>query len=210
MELHAPLKFRREYPVIVTQLFGKNPHIYKPMGLAGHNGIDFVSGMDMNAYGVSLVASHDGLVTRVVAEEPMSTKGNGVYTQWEEDGKLYMAVYWHMSEVLVKAGDIVKCGQVIGKMGNSGYVFPAPGIKNPFAGTHLHYGLYVSEKVNGVWQRIQNEYGGAIDPLPLFSPRTHALNFNEYRECEGLERMKMILIPFRWATEKIRKAVYGF
>ena len=205
--LHSPLRYRKGMPVFITQKFGVNPNAYAHLGIDGHNGIDFVAGVNMDAYGIGIVATHDATVIRVVANEPMSTKGNGVYTQFEEGGKLFMEVYWHLAEACVTAGQKVKRGQLLGRMGNSGTVRPVPTMANPFLGTHLHYGLYVSEMVNDNWQRISNNFDGAVDPMPYFSAHTISKNFNEYLEYNSLERMKVVLYPFIWAIDKIKQGL---
>lgn len=67
--------------------------------------------------------------------------------------------YGHQNSILVKVGDTVKAGTLIGYMGNTGNV-----ICGPYSdGTHLHYGYRPSgyDKNNG--------YGGFIDPMPLFA-----------------------------------------
>ena len=59
-------------------------------------------------------------------------------------------MYFHLSDVLVKEGDLVKAGQVIGKVGATGRA----------TGPHLHWGM----KVNGA--RV-NPY--TLLELPFFS-----------------------------------------
>jgi len=48
-------------------------------------------------------------------------------------------VYGHLSEILCKVGDVIKAGDVIGKMGNSGFVVSSQNSGgfwkyNPYAG----------------------------------------------------------------------------
>jgi murein DD-endopeptidase MepM/ murein hydrolase activator NlpD len=56
-------------------------------------------------------------------------------------------IYAHSRRVLVKAGDQVKAGQVIGQVGNTGYSY----------GTHLHVEVHVS--------------GKPVDPIPYLRER---------------------------------------
>ena len=65
-----------------------------------------------------------------------------------------------MTHIAVSEGTVVKKGQKLGGMGNTGYVVPAPTKKNPFAGTHLHFEVWKGGKP---WQG-----GTAIDPLKLY------------------------------------------
>ena len=53
------------------------------------------------------------------------------------------AVYAHSHRLLVKTGDVVKAGQVVGTVGNTGYSY----------GTHLHLEIHVD--------------GKPVDPIPL-------------------------------------------
>lgn len=59
---------------------------------------------------------------------------------------IYSVLYGHLSEVYVKKGDKLVYGNKIGKMGNTGYVIPAPTKENPTAGTHLHLSVVEGKK----------------------------------------------------------------
>jgi len=209
MKFTSPLKYRKNQKTTITQPFGANPKYYSKYKIPGHNGIDFVNGHQRNCYGIGITATHAGRVTKVIAEEPMSTKGNGVYIQVLKDKKRYKSVYWHLSEVLVRVGDYVKQGQLVGRMGNSGIVRPAPNISKPYQGTHLHYGLYVWEIRDNNWFKVNEDYKGAVDPMPYFSDNTIARNFQEKLERPNLGRLSIILAPIIWAIgilkEELRK-----
>ena len=214
MELHSPLKYTKRgnktYWVSVNQVFGENPDVYKKWGISGHNGIDFGLGcksyeVSSVSYGASIVAVHDGTVVRTVWDEPMSTKGNGVYVEYRESDTIYWFCYWHLSEIKVKVGDKVKTGQVVGNMGNSGNCMPMPSELYPYNGTHLHFGLYKWTVVDGKWIPDNTDFGGAIDPMPLFSAETILFKFNEYYEANSLGRMAIVLYPLIWLIEKIRE-----
>ena len=58
-----------------------------------------------------------------------------------------MSLYSHLSEILVKAGEVVGKGQLIGKTGSTGLAF----------GNHLHFGMLVG--------------GVEVTPLEWIDPR---------------------------------------
>ncbi|CAI4032720.1 M23 family metallopeptidase [Nitrospira tepida] len=94
--------------------------------------------------GTEVVATNDGIV-RLTVDHVFS--GLGIYL---DHGLGLYSMYFHLSEVLVKDGDPVKAGQVIGKVGASGRA----------TGPHLHWGA----RVNGAWI---NPY--ALVGLPLLN-----------------------------------------
>ena len=94
--------------------------------------------------GAEVVATNDGIV-RLTVDHLFS--GLGIYV---DHGLGLYSMYFHLSEVLVKDGDPVKAGQVIGKVGASGRA----------TGPHLHWGA----RLNGAWI---NPY--ALVGLPLLN-----------------------------------------
>lgn len=89
-----------------------------------HNGEDIGAPM-----GTNVAASNDGVV-RLTVDHVFS--GRGVFI---DHGLGFYTMYFHLSEVLVKDGDLVKVGQIIGKVGATGRA----------TGPHLHWGV----KLNG-------------------------------------------------------------
>ena len=87
-----------------------------------HEGID-ISG---TGYESPIYASSDGVVAIATYKYP-----NGNYIIINHNNGYY-TIYAHLSQLLVKTGDIVTIGQQIGKMGSSGYA----------TGTHLHFGVW--------------------------------------------------------------------
>ncbi|MDR4473391.1 MAG: M23 family metallopeptidase [Nitrospira sp.] len=75
------------------------------------------------------MASNDGVV-RLVVDHIFS--GRGIFV---DSWSWPVPMYFHLSEVLVKEGDLIRAGQVIGKVGATGRA----------TGPHLHWGM----KVNG-------------------------------------------------------------
>jgi len=91
-----------------------------------HRGIDIASRM-----GDDILAPANGVVVKKSVEPGMGNvvkidHGNGIIT-----------AYGHLSKIIVKNGQRVKRGDVIGQLGNSGHS----------TGPHLHYGICV----NGVY-----------------------------------------------------------
>lgn len=84
-----------------------------------HRGVDFKTRI-----GNPVLATADGEVTQVQHEE----SGFGLMIRLSH-GEVYQTAYTHLSKILVKKGDKVKRGQVIGASGNSGWS----------TGPHLHY-----------------------------------------------------------------------
>ena len=86
---------------------------------APHNGIDIAAPL-----GTDVAASSDGVV-RLAVDHLLS--GKGVYL---DHGFGLYTMYFHLSEVLVRDGDSVKAGQIIGRVGATGRA----------SGPHLHWG----------------------------------------------------------------------
>jgi len=88
-----------------------------------HSGIDFTPG-----YGTQVHAIADG----VVVSRPMSGWGSYVVVQHEVDGQTVYSGYAHMiSGSTVPVGTVVKRGDVIGRVGNTG----------ESTGAHLHFSI---------------------------------------------------------------------
>ncbi|MBA2485387.1 MAG: M23 family metallopeptidase [Nitrospira sp.] len=107
-----------------------------------HNGEDIGAPL-----GTDVMASNNGVV-RLTVDHIFS--GRGIYV---DHGLGVYSMYFHLSEVLVKEGDLIKAGQVIGKVGATGRA----------TGPHLHWGM----KVNGA--RV-NPYAMLDLPFPHNPP----------------------------------------
>ncbi|GAA2880425.1 hypothetical protein Acy02nite_20090 [Actinoplanes cyaneus] len=89
------------------------------------------AGIDLAApEGTPYMAVHGGTVT---AAGYNGGYGNSI-TIRQDDGT--EVIYAHSRRLLVKKGDTIKAGQVIGEVGNTGYSY----------GTHLHLEIHVSGK----------------------------------------------------------------
>jgi murein DD-endopeptidase MepM/ murein hydrolase activator NlpD len=89
-----------------------------------HNGEDIGAPL-----GTEVAATNDGIV-RITVDHIFS--GRGIYV---DHGLGFYSMYFHLSDVLVKDGDLVRAGQIIGKVGATGRA----------TGPHLHWGV----KLNG-------------------------------------------------------------
>jgi murein DD-endopeptidase MepM/ murein hydrolase activator NlpD len=116
----------------ISSLFGVKRYI---------NGrfVGFHKGLDIAApYGTPVRASLSG---KVVLARKLILTGNTVII---DHGQGLMTLYAHLSKILVKKGQFVKQGQVIGKVGSTGRS----------TGPHLHFGVYLRDI--------------AVDPLQFF------------------------------------------
>lgn len=94
-------------------------------GYTNHNGMDFANA---KIYGKKIVAAADGKVMTVKLLD--YSYGHHV---WINHGDEVATLYAHMSRVVVKEGQLVKQGQVIGYVGSTGNS----------TGPHLHFGLLI-------------------------------------------------------------------
>lgn len=141
----------------LSQSFGVNAAIYQARGLFAHDGLDIDFPNILNqGYGQPILAAHQGYISQLIQDNPEHTRGNGLCVMAND--QTYMTLYWHLSKFNVGIGQVVNVGDVIGFAGNTGFVMPAPSPSNPYAGTHLHFGL----KIFG----IVNQYNSYIDPIP--------------------------------------------
>lgn len=175
MKIYPPIKnFKAElYPKgSVTQWFGENPALYKQrMGLDGHNGIDIVA-----PWGTPLFAVEGG----IVAETKDTPEGYGKHLRILSEDSNSEWTYGHNSENLVKVGDIVRAGDHIANMGNTGFVVSGatPFWKyNPYAGTHLHLGRREIKFTSRGWRYHPNT--PAIEVLYYNNGFKGAIDFRE-------------------------------
>jgi murein DD-endopeptidase MepM/ murein hydrolase activator NlpD len=179
------MKFQLWYPVKplnFNQKFGNIDPVYTNMGLAGHNGIDF-----MALHGQPVYASHDG----TCYPEIDGTGGNGVVIRTDEtfdyNGEQvhWKTIYWHLmkADAVVKTGQKVKAGDLIGYADNTG----------TSTGDHLHFGLKPQAWNEESWSWYNpaqnNGYLGAIDPMPYFNgyfAQDKNLVISSYQKLLGL------------------------
>ena len=126
------LPLARPVPGEVSSAFGLQRFI-NDQPRSPHKGVDFRGGM-----GVPVKVCADGIVD-LVGDHYFS--GRSVYV---DHGQGVMSMYFHLSEIDVREGQVVRKGEILGKMGKSGRA----------TGPHLHFGLYLLEE--------------PVDPMPLF------------------------------------------
>jgi murein DD-endopeptidase MepM/ murein hydrolase activator NlpD len=105
----------------ISGLFGAQ-RVYNGSPGSYHSGLDVAM-----PTGTSYVAPADGVVT-LAAKEPFTLEG---YLLIIDHGMGLTSAFLHSSELLVGQGDVVKQGQVIGKIGATGRA----------SGPHLHWGM---------------------------------------------------------------------
>ena len=118
----------------ISSRFGPRPQPV-PGASTNHKGVDLAA-----PYGANILASAAGVVT---TSKYSASAGNYVVIA---HGNGISTVYMHASSLLVSVGQTVSQGQVIAKVGSTGYS----------SGNHLHFGV------------IKN--GTYVDPLGYVSP----------------------------------------
>ena len=122
-----------------------------------HNALDIAG----TGYGSDIYAANNGVVERIGTGctpgylKCNNTQGNYVLINHNIGG--YYTIYMHLKDIFVTEGQTVARGQRIGTMGNTGNVYPVPNSYNPYAGTHLHFGVYIG-----------TPYGRTINPFNLY------------------------------------------
>ena len=96
--------------------------VYKVMKL--HKGIDIAASKNTN-----ILASADGTVTYVGNDSDGYGKYFIIYHGTDKDGVKISTLYAHCNKILVKKGDSVKRGDIVGLVGKTGCA----------TGYHIHY-----------------------------------------------------------------------
>ncbi|MBX3307355.1 MAG: M23 family metallopeptidase [Nitrospira sp.] len=106
-----------------------------------HNGEDISAPL-----GTPVAATNDGVV-RLTVDHFFSGKG-----LFLDHGLGFYSMYFHLSEVLVKDGDVVKAGQIVGKVGATGRA----------TGPHLHWGVKLNGARVNPYSLLDLPFKGAI------------------------------------------------
>lgn len=116
--------------VVVTQYYGATKFAERAYRTKFHTGVDFNASIGTPVYAVD-----DGTISRVDNNDRGTSRWNryqyGRYILINHPNNL-SSLYAHLSRAIVKAGDTIKKGDLIGYAGNSGYAF----------GAHLHLGVF--------------------------------------------------------------------
>lgn len=107
----------------ITSEYGQTL-IWADNSSSSHEGVDF-GGLPI---GTPIYAANDGVVALA---QRLVVRGNAVLI---DHGLGVHTGYYHMSQILVNKGDVVKKGQMIGKLGDTGRV----------TGEHLHWDFMVN------------------------------------------------------------------
>jgi murein DD-endopeptidase MepM/ murein hydrolase activator NlpD len=117
-------------PGFVEPVNGKRTGIFGSVRVMNGQPRNPHNGEDIGApLGTDVLVTNDGIV-RLTVEHFFS--GKGIFV---DHGLGFYSMYFHLSEVLVKDGEQVKAGQIVGKVGATGRA----------TGPHLHWGV----KLNG-------------------------------------------------------------
>jgi len=122
------LDFPLESPYI-TQCDGKTPSALRLYKTKSHNGLDFGTPV-----GTPVLAAESGVIVRVGNNDRGTSRWSryqyGKYIVIKHDNNL-ATLYGHLSSQIVREGERIEKGAIIGYSGNTGYSF----------GPHLHFGV---------------------------------------------------------------------
>jgi murein DD-endopeptidase MepM/ murein hydrolase activator NlpD len=116
----------------LTQEYGETAFAKKAYKGHFHNGIDFGAPI-----GTPVLASESGRVISVGDQDKFCRKGAyGKYVMIKHPNGL-TTLYAHLSKYIVKEGDKIERGQVIGYIGKTGYA----------TGPHLHFTVFATQTI---------------------------------------------------------------
>jgi hypothetical protein len=117
-------------------------HLGSDFGAGGFPGMDDGRTITAAAAG-TVVATNDGEIDRCVTGTCAGGAGFGNYVQIEhDDGRTTFYAHLAQFSIEVAVGDAVKCGQVVGRLGSSGFS----------TGPHLHF-------------EVRDAAGALVDPF---------------------------------------------
>ena len=159
--LKAPLKF-----INITSHFTKNRFHPVQLEWKAHKGTDYAA-----PTGTPIMTTASGVV-----EMAGYTAGNGNFVKVKHD-QTYSTQYLHMSRILVKRGQRVKQGDVIGKVGSTGLA----------SGPHVCYRFWKNNiQVDALKLKLPNSIPMESKNLPRFLSQISPLK----RELDSVSEIK--------------------
>ena len=159
--LKAPLKF-----VNITSHFSQNRFHPVQLMWKAHKGTDYAA-----PTGTPIMTTATGVV-----EQAGYTAGNGNFVKVKHD-KVYSTQYLHMSKILVRRGQHVKQGEVIGKVGSTGLA----------TGPHVCYRFWKNGvQVDALKLKLPNSQVMEGRNLPRFKEQMRPLK----RELDSIAELK--------------------
>lgn len=155
--LKSPLKYAN-----ITSRFSRNRFHPVQMIWKAHKGTDYAA-----PTGTPIMTTASGIV-----EQTGYTAGNGNFVKVKHD-KTYSTQYLHMSRILVRRGQRVTQGSIIGRVGSTGLA----------TGPHVCYRFWK----NGV----------QVDALRLKLPNSQPM------ESKNLPRFKQQIEPLKWELDSV-------
>ncbi len=162
MFLKAPLKF-----VHISSRFSARRFHPVQMRWKAHNGTDYAA-----PHGTPIMTTASGVVERTGY-----TSGNGNYVKVRHNGT-YSTQYLHMSKILVRQGQRVSQGDVIGRVGSTGLA----------TGPHVCYRFWKNGvQVDALKQRLPNSEPMAKKHMPRFIEHMTPLK----KELDSISNLKL-------------------
>lgn len=159
--LKAPLKY-----IHITSKFSKNRFHPVQLRWKAHKGTDYAA-----PTGTPIMSTAAGVV-----EQAGFTAGNGNFVKIKHD-KTYSTQYLHMSRILVRRGQRVKQGDVIGKVGSTGLS----------SGPHVCYRFWKNGvQVDALRLKLPNSQPMESQNLPRFNKQMQPLK----RELDSIMAIK--------------------
>ena len=145
-------------PGFIEPVNGKRTGIFGSVRIMNGQPRNPHNGEDIGApLGTDVLATNDGIV-RLTVEHFFSGKG-----LFLDHGLGFYSMYFHLSEVFVKDGELVKAGQVIGKVGATGRA----------TGPHLHWGVKLNGARVNPYALLDLPFKGSVQsaaPVPATDP----------------------------------------
>jgi murein DD-endopeptidase MepM/ murein hydrolase activator NlpD len=146
-----------KYGLSMSQRFGMGLMNYGQFGLAGHNGLDI-----QGQFGTPIVAPCKMWISYI--NPNTDGYGNSVWAETETliengDSLKLEFVFGHLSEIIAKPFKWYEAGELIGKMGSTGFS----------SGNHLHFGIrpWIGTDGTSMKHMFSNQYGDWVDCEPF-------------------------------------------